>query len=897
MDKLLNILRNDPDYKSFTLDGQTIPLEDYLEVRPERVDEIKQYVKEGRLSIGPMYVLPDEFLVSGESLIRNLMIGHQISRKFGKVMKAGYIPDPFGHIAQLPQIIGGCEIPSILFMRGFGNEFEENNLNMEFVWNSPGNGASVLGIHLILTYHNLSYLNTKTVKGEFIPALRRIKNLVLDFEKYTATPYVLLNNGIDHEEATPELPKIIDQWNKLYPETLLEQADFEYYVNRVLESNAELKEYQGELRGGRYSPLLSGVFSARMWIKQRNTAIEYLYEKYTEPISTMSWVLDKYGNFRYPKDYILTGLKWLQKNSPHDSICGCSIDEVHDEMKTRYDWAEQIGEEIYKNSFLYLTELINLHSNYEDRSVLIIFNPLPWKRKDIVEFNLISKKTKGEKLPVNIKLIDSDENEIEYQYCPVEEQPRFTRKQGVSYKISFLADVPAFGYRVYYLVPIESENSFNLKTKEFQITKDFLENEFYIVEIKSNGLMSVKDKETGIIYEKICEFEDMGDWGDEYDFSGPKENQTDFRFSTEDATLFEKSVYIDGPTQKTFKLRLNLKLPHSLTEDRYNREEWLVDNRITIYISLYKAIKRIDFKIDFENNSRDHRIRVLFPTNIKSDVVHADGHFYVIPRSVKLPKAINWVQNPLPTNHQKDFVSISDNSKTFAVINKGLPEYEAIINDDKTITFAITLLRCVEWLSRDDFSTRRSHAGPGYNTPGAQCLGEHTFEISVTTESKSNWLDSKIHIRGKDFNNPLKPIFPTMAQSAIRTSNKVMLNPTGVLSYQGRSKTKQIESYLPPCLSFLEINNKNIALSALKKAEVGNDIIIRVYNISSKSQNAKLTFYEKILIRNAEIVNLLEENPKNEIKAEINKYDLNKIELKLEPHVIVTLKIEYEFIE
>lgn len=116
-------------------------------------------------------------------------------------------------------------------------------------------------------------------------------------------------------------------------------------------------------------------------------------------------------------------------------------------------WAEQIGEEIYKNSFLYLTELINLHSNYEDRSVLIIFNPLPWKRKDIVEFNLISKKTKGEKLPVNIKLIDSDENEIEYQYCPVEEQPRFTRKQGVSYKISFLADVPAFGYRVYYLVP------------------------------------------------------------------------------------------------------------------------------------------------------------------------------------------------------------------------------------------------------------------------------------------------------------------------------------------------------------------------------------------------------------------------------------------------------------
>ncbi|KKM63808.1 hypothetical protein LCGC14_1507780, partial [marine sediment metagenome] len=120
MDKLLDILRTDPDYKNFTLDGQIIPLEDYLEVRPERKEEITKYVKEGRLSIGPMYVLPDEFLVSGESLIRNLMLGHQIGRRFGKVMKAGYIPDPFGHIAQLPQILQGFEIPSVLFWRGFG---------------------------------------------------------------------------------------------------------------------------------------------------------------------------------------------------------------------------------------------------------------------------------------------------------------------------------------------------------------------------------------------------------------------------------------------------------------------------------------------------------------------------------------------------------------------------------------------------------------------------------------------------------------------------------------------------------------------------------------------------------------------------------------------------------
>ncbi|MFW9772487.1 MAG: alpha-mannosidase, partial [Candidatus Thorarchaeota archaeon] len=301
MDKLLDILKTNSNYKNFTLDGQIIPLEDYLEVRPNREEDIKNYVKKGRLSIGPMYVLPDEFLVSGESLIRNLLIGHQIGQKYGKVMKVGYIPDPFGHIAQIPQILQGFEIPSILFWRGFGNQFEEKNLNVEFIWNAPGRAASLLAVFLIKGYGSLAELNTKTLNGEFKPAFRKIKNVISDFENYTATPYVVLNSGTDHFEARPQIPDIIKQWNNLHPEKYIEQADFEYYVNKVLDYKPQLKEFQGELRGGRYAHLLSGVFSARMWIKQRNTAIEYLYEKYSEPLSTITWVLDKNEKFIYPK--------------------------------------------------------------------------------------------------------------------------------------------------------------------------------------------------------------------------------------------------------------------------------------------------------------------------------------------------------------------------------------------------------------------------------------------------------------------------------------------------------------------------------------------------------------------------------------------------------------------
>lgn len=897
MDKLLDILRTDPNYKNFTLDGQIIPLEDYLEVRPERKKEIIKYVKEGRLSIGPMYVLPDEFLVSGESLIRNLMVGHQIGRRFGKVMKAGYIPDPFGHIAQMPQILKGFEIPSILFWRGFGNEFEEKNLNMEFSWVAPGKAACLLAIHLIYSYGSLADMDYKKVKGLFKPALRKIRNMVKKFEQHIATPIVLLNNGSDHHEAHSEIPEIIKQWNIQNPEKKLEQADFEYYIKKVIECNPELKEFQGELRGGRYSHLLSGVFSTRMWIKQRNTEIEYLYEKYTEPISTITWALDKHKNFNYPKDYILTGLKWLLKNAPHDSICGCSIDEVHNEMITRFDWAEQIANEVFKNSSAFLSELVEIDSKYNRKNILVVYNPLPWKRKDIVEFQTISRKTKGNKLPHQLKLVTTDGSDVKFQYHVEEEEPRFQRKLGVSHKFTFLAEVPGCGFRTYCIISDESEKGYTDESKSFQISNEFLENQYYKIDITPKGLIHFTDKNTGILYENICSFEDMGDWGDEYDFSEPKENQSDIVFTSEDASVLERVVYINGSTQKTFKLRLNLRLPHSLTEDRYNREECLKDNKISLYISLYKGIKRIDFSIEMENNSRDHRIRCLFPTNIKSEKVDADGHFYVVPRNIKLPKADNWVQKPLPTNHQKDFISVSDNSNTFAILNRGLPEYEAILNTDGTVSLAVTLLRCVEWLSRDDFQTRKSHAGPGFNTPGAQCLGNYIFSLSIVTVSKPSWLDSEIHIKGKEFNNPLKAIFPNMSQSPLRTLNKIMLSPSGIISYFNQKKSIESTPYISSALSFLEIDNRSISLSAMKKSEVGNSLIIRIFNISPIPQQATLTFYEKIIIKDVKLVNFLEETPKHKIKAEINRFSDNILHVSLEPHVIATFKIEINLIE
>ncbi|MHA1412213.1 MAG: hypothetical protein ACTSO4_06310, partial [Promethearchaeota archaeon] len=111
--------------------------------------------------------------------------------------------------------------------------------------------------------------------------------------------------------------------------------------------------------------------------------------------------------------------------------------------------------------------------------------------------------------------------------------------------------------------------------------------------------------------------------------------------------------------------------------------------------------------------------------------------------------------------------------------NRGLPEYEALLDKDGNVILAITLLRCVGWLSRGDFESRRTDAGPSLYTPGAQCIGKHKFDLSLVTSNENNWISAKIHVKGKSFNNPLKISFPTMIKTPLRADDKIFLSSYG----------------------------------------------------------------------------------------------------------------------
>ena len=370
------------------LDGQMLPVEDYLEVCPERRADLERLVQAGRLFMGPWYALADEFLVSPEALVRNLIIGIRMAQEFGPVMLEGYVPDAFGHIAQLPQILQGFNMGSAIFWRGVGDEGEE--LGNEFWWEAP-DGSRVLAIHLRDGYHNASNLGYSMRWGdpsrtEFSMelALRRLRDAIDVLKPYARSPYLLLMNGIDHAEADPMLPSIIAKANQELPDVRIEHGSLPEYIARIRQvvKDNDLPTFRREFNRGRYSVILQGVYSTRIYLKQANDRIQTLLERYAEPFSAWAWLLGT----TYPANFLDLAWRTLLKTHPHDDICGCSVDTVHREMMTRFGEAEQIGSVIARDSYRAMMRCIDRTD--QPGVPFILYNPVARPRTETMEVSL-----------------------------------------------------------------------------------------------------------------------------------------------------------------------------------------------------------------------------------------------------------------------------------------------------------------------------------------------------------------------------------------------------------------------------------------------------------------------------------------------------------------------------
>jgi alpha-mannosidase len=330
-----------------------------------------------------------------------------------------------------------------------------------------------------------------------------------------------------------------------------------------------------------------------------------------------------------------------------------------------------------------------------------------------------------------------------------------------------------------------------------------IENEFYIVEVDANGTLTVNDRRSGAIYRGLNRFDDASDCGDEYNYAPVPNDQP--------ITARLKSVRVEnGAVTRSLLLSLELKAPRSLSADRKSRSRETVTLPITSRITLTLGVPRLDIHTEVDNIARDHRLRTHFPAPFHTDTADYDGHFEIVRRSVELPPFDNtWIEQPRPEVPQRAFTDISDGTIGLMIVNRGLPEVEVLNTPVGNAEIALTLLRCCGWLSRDDFSTRNGHAGPGMPTPGAQMIGKWAFDYAILPYGAEN---SQARRYAYAFEAPLR---------GVTTSTH-----TGKLPASG---------------SFLQVTPDDFILSTVKTAEDGHGWVVRGYNLSSQEVTVTIT--------------------------------------------------------
>jgi len=916
IDNLLDIMKSDPDYKYFLLDGQAIILEDYLQVRPERESDLIQYIKQGRLFIGPWYVSPDEFLISPESHIRNLLEGNRLCLRFGGKMSIGYLPDSFGHIAQMPQILQGFGIDSACLWRGLDDQ------PCELIWKAP-DGSSVLLSYLRDSYSNAANLTTSN-SDKFNDEIHERSHSLSPF---SITGQLLLMHGTDHMEPSIDLTNAFDMFHQKSNQDILIHSNLPLYFNAIrsqLNSIVDqLPLISGELRSSKRTALLQNVLSTRIWVKQRNHACETDLIKWVEPMSAWTNLLEVSNpvpvsgnqnnpsrNFlRHQNSTIRYAWKLLMECHPHDSICGTSIDQVAREMRVRFDQVDQINTSLINQDLQKLSDYIdtrysdNLNPSIDKQntsSSIIVFNPndtaqiglinlsikldnkynsfeiiddlgnpIPYHKTGIGSSELISMTLdkKGLKqalgmihegnvvgMVIRDFLLEQSENQAVIRVTLSDHGPVDLNKwlKGISQLEEMLNDagvneyiihaysdpeidlsmvareVPEHGYRCYWirgltgvspktskpirlnplvrlLLPVINQiTRIPLLTKLVKGKKQIsanklrrIENEYFIVEAHlAEGVVSVIDKRTQQVYSRLNRFIDGADCGDLYNYC-PPEN---------DKAVYARIIRIEHDESATYQkliLHYEFKIPAKLSVDRKSRSRERINNEITSTITLVPGIPRIDLHTEIDNLAHDHRLRVHFSAPFTSLISLHDGHFEIVQRPIGTPSYDeNWGEPPRPEVPQRQFTTVTDGETSLTIANRGLPEVEVLKTENDNDEIAITLLRCVGWLSRDDITTRKGHAGPmGMATPEAQMIGKYAFDYSIIP-GENNW-HSSIH-QAYDFNAPLKAI--------------------NIPVHSGT---------LPSKLSFLENNNRDFIITAIKLGEDNASLIVRGFNILS----------------------------------------------------------------
>ena len=886
MDNLLDILGQRPDFHSFLMDSQTLCIEDYLDLRPENRERIEKQVKAGRLIVGPWYSLPEEYIVNGESLVRNLLVGHRLAQSYGKVSKLGYTPFSYGQTSQMPQIYRGFDIDTIIFYRGV------NTPHSEFIMEAP-DGSQVYGTRFgaLSRFSYYFYIYRNVVHGmsrdewwytwqkgalpfrlcserfpkahyyvldpekklwleEKIPEM--MQRLLDDESKHFTTPYIACMQGFDSSEPDPREVDLIEACKPHLPEgvTIL-QSSLNEYMEKL---KAEIKKMKnptiirGESRDpgatGKWTHLMGDVLSSRCRIKRHNHEAETLIQRWAEPFAALAWALGS----PYPTAAVNRSWKYILQNHPHDTICGAGIDQMEKDLHYRFDQSRILSQGITRRGMQEIQKRIDNSDLDLKDCVITVFNPSPFPRGEVI--------TAYVDLPdgsdyEGFSIRDANGREAARQDVSRSSFGTLVRNlRDVSLEqraervlLHFEArDVPPLGYKTFH---IRHETLDTPQTGSLVRERNCMENEHLQVCINDNGTLRVTHTATGHVFDGLHYIEDGGEIGHPWIHMPPEHDE----ILTSHAVPADIALEDNGPLVARYRVDYHMRIPVDVERraDGFHRSPVRADIVVTSRFTLRKGARFLHVTTTIDNPCRQHRLRVVFPTYLRTTVSSAEAAFDVIDRPIDRPPGSLYHGKPNPTYPMHRFVDLSDGSVGLALFNNGIREYEAL--DSPVRELALTLLRAFEFKQSPVLDRWDVHP----EMLLSQCLGRHDWSYGIYPHA-GTWDQAAVYQEAERFTLPLEA-----AQAGPHSG------------------------HMPKEHAFLRVEPTSLVMSTVKHAEDHQSMILRLYNPTGRALRGRVTAGWPI--QEAWLTNL------NEDRLERLKPARNAVSFPVPRKKIVTLEI------
>ena len=896
VDKLLEIIETDPDFKSFTFDGQSVVLEDYLEIKPHMRDRLAEHMRSGKILVGPWYTLPDCTPANPEALVRNLLVGHRVGEAFGPVMKAGYSIFSFGQIAQLPQLYAEFGIDCLIFYKGAPKQLIKES---EFVWEAPDGTRAlcsrlgpesrlnffayftvpvILGGHMMrngwrVDYtdqtglcHYIDTASNRHVATELKPDIRireeeirpAIDEVMRSVEESVAKRTFIAFDGIDFSTPMKEIPAAIAKANEIMGDEL------EVIHSNIMEYFREFKEevdpdslctFKGEARFGPIDSVHSETLSATMPLKQRMFDAEQELLGYAEPFSVLSDI----SLAGYPKEMLDFAWRYLLKAQAHDSFHGAGAEKIVPDTFFRIAQVQEIAETLSRKALERMVARVDTSSLNDDDLVFTVFNPSPFERTEMVRLVLEFPRKEHVRSFSILDLTDSsecsfhvlDEYENNLSSVNAENRPKAVYSHCILTDV-LVSEIPGCGYKTFLVKrekgdPSDIPNPFGtpvyLKDPVARNTR-CLDNGLVRVSVNADSSLSIIDHETGREYTDLHTFVDSGDSGNVWVHNPPVHNAV---FEST-ACPHECVIVENSHLAATLEMRIHMHLPVAVTTDRKHRTREQTEFNLFSQISLKAGSRTVEFQTRVENRVRDHKLSLKFQPGIPADFTTSDSSFELKRRPIDPLHEIKDPQAAIYRHPLQTFVDLSTEDGGLALFTKGLHEFETGAPENPFVK--LTLLRSITQafpVHLEAFLTAKEEY--------SQCQGQQLFEYALMVHSGSFESDC-------------------VARQAER-----YVRPVRAMQYG-----KMSGGAMPLTGSGLSVAHPLTKVLCVKKAEDGNGLIIRLNNPSGEA------IQEKVLLPEG-VKTVRQCNCNEETVCELNANG-RQLDLELAPYKIVTLKCE-----